>query len=113
MSEFHRLALGFILNFRACGCLATLHAAQMTDAERLHFAHAAELLRIAQPSLCQQTKTLEDELAARLGDRTKGEVALTQPGAYFLAETELAADDSSGIKVISLWWLSYPWLWYS
>ncbi len=110
MSEFHRLALGFILNFRACGCLATLHAAQMTDAERLHFAHAAELLRIAQPSLCQRTKTLEDELAARLGDRTKGEVALTQPGAYFLAETELAADDSSGIKVISLWWPSYPWV---
>jgi hypothetical protein len=31
MSEFHRLALGFILNFRACGCLATLHAAKMTD----------------------------------------------------------------------------------
>ncbi len=30
MSEFHRLALGFILNFRACGCLTALHAAQMT-----------------------------------------------------------------------------------
>jgi DNA-binding transcriptional LysR family regulator len=66
-------------------------------AEHLHFAHAAEALVTAQPSLSRQILQLEDELGVRLFERTKRRVALTSAGAIFLADARrvmLAVDAS-------------------
>jgi DNA-binding transcriptional LysR family regulator len=55
-------------------------------AEELHFARAAERLHITPPSLTQQIQALEAELGARLLNRTKRSVQLTDAGQRFLEE---------------------------
>ncbi|MCI2424074.1 LysR substrate-binding domain-containing protein [Saccharopolyspora sp. K220] len=53
-------------------------------AEHRHFGKAADALRIAQPSLSRQIRRLEQQLGARLLDRTPRGTALTEAGEAFL-----------------------------
>jgi DNA-binding transcriptional LysR family regulator len=53
-------------------------------AEHRHFGRAATDLRIAQPSLSRQVRRLEQQLGARLLDRTPQGTALTEAGEVFL-----------------------------
>jgi DNA-binding transcriptional LysR family regulator len=53
-------------------------------AEHRHFGRAAADLRIAQPSLSRQIRTLEGQLGARLLDRTPQGTRLTEAGEVFL-----------------------------
>src|ERR1700760_1418480 len=53
-------------------------------AEQRHFGRAAAVLLIAQPSLSRQVRRLEQQLGARLLDRTPQGTSLTEAGEVFL-----------------------------
>ena len=53
-------------------------------ADHQHFGRAAEVLRVAQPSLSRQIRRLEQQLGARLLDRTPRGTRLTEAGEVFL-----------------------------
>ena len=55
----------------------------VTVADELGFSKAAHKLHVAQPSLSVQIKALEEELGARLFERDKHHVFLTQAGKRF------------------------------
>ncbi|WLI90075.1 LysR substrate-binding domain-containing protein [Massilia sp. R2A-15] len=55
-------------------------------AEELHFTRAAERLHIGQPPLSHAIQVLEADVGARLLERTKRSVRLTEAGKLFLAD---------------------------
>jgi DNA-binding transcriptional LysR family regulator len=66
-------------------------------AEHRHFGRAAETVHLAQSSLSRQIARLEQQLGARLLDRTPQRVQLTEAGAVFLplAEALLRSADQA------------------
>jgi DNA-binding transcriptional LysR family regulator len=62
-------------------------------AEDLHFGRAAARLGIAQPHLSRRIRELEDDLGARLFERTQRRVALTRAGLALLPRTRRILDD--------------------
>ena len=58
----------------------------MAVAESLSFAAAAHQLSVTQPAVTQQIRALEDELGAKLFERTTRSVKLTPAGLTFLAD---------------------------
>ncbi|WP_061299843.1 LysR family transcriptional regulator [Herbidospora cretacea] len=73
-------------------------------AETRHFTHAAERMRVAQPSLSKQIKTLETDLGAPLFSRARGNVTLTAAGEALLplARRMLADADTARREVAEL-----------
>jgi LysR family hydrogen peroxide-inducible transcriptional activator len=63
------------------------------------FTRAAQQEHLAQPSLSQQIRKLEDELGIRLFDRLGRSVRLTQPGEAFLPRAEAIVRQVADAKI--------------
>src|SRR3954470_12718589 len=67
-------------------------------AKHLSFTKAAEALAMSQPAVTFQVRQLEDELGARLFDRTPGGITLTPAGAVALEHADRVLAMSAELK---------------
>ena len=70
----------------------------LSVAEELHFGRAAKRVNISQPPLSRQIMELEEELGAKLFDRTSRGVRLTPAGEYLKKEAAYLLQRSSRIR---------------
>jgi DNA-binding transcriptional LysR family regulator len=61
-------------------------------AEELHFTRAAEKMHVAQPALSRQIRQLEEEIGAKLLERTNRRVELTPAGEVFRTRALIAVE---------------------
>ena len=61
-------------------------------AEHLNFSRASEELKMTQPAVSHQIRTLEEELGVKLFMRTSKNVSLTSEGIRFLPDADKGAD---------------------
>ncbi|MEC3906952.1 LysR substrate-binding domain-containing protein [Tamlana sp. 2201CG12-4] len=66
-------------------------------AEELNFTKASEKLFISQPPLSRQIKELENEIGAKLFERSNKKVTLTEAGRYFKKEIVIQLQDLESI----------------
>jgi len=64
-------------------------------AEELHFTRAAALLHVAQPALSHQIRQLEEEIGAKLFERTNRRVRLTAAGNVFRDRVRVSLDQAA------------------
>jgi len=64
-------------------------------AQELHFTRAAGKLHVAQPALSQQIRQLEDEIGAKLLERSNRRVVLTPAGEVFRTRAAIALEQIS------------------
>lgn len=70
-------------------------------AEELSMSKAAERTHVSQPALSRQIRVLEDELGARLFDRIKQRIHLTEAGKFFLVKArQLLCDSESAVQQV-------------
>jgi DNA-binding transcriptional LysR family regulator len=70
----------------------------LTVAETKSMTRAAERLRVAQPALSRQIKSLEEELGARLFARTSRGMALLPEGEVFLEHARRILDEIAAAR---------------
>jgi DNA-binding transcriptional LysR family regulator len=68
-------------------------------AKELHFGRAAQRLTIAQPTLSQQIRKLEQEIGVQLLARGTHHVSLTEPGIIYLEEARAILERTSNATV--------------
>jgi DNA-binding transcriptional LysR family regulator len=73
----------------------------VTVAEELHFARAAERLRIVQPAVSQQIRRLERELGVELFCRSPRRVTLTAAGIRLLPEARAALTAAARVRAVA------------
>lgn len=67
-------------------------------AQHLNFSRASEELKITQPAVTHQIRSLEEELGVRLFRRTSKSVSLTPEGLLFLPDAELIMKTAASAK---------------
>lgn len=82
------------MNTQQLECFATL-------AKTLNYAKAAEQLSMTQPAVSRQIKSLENEMGARLFQRTTRSVKLTQVGWQFLPDAR---------QILAIYYRSREWM---